>query len=184
VQCSELIVIVAILGLILTVAALTTLCSQNAFAQNSNVGNAGQGRAGGGSSGAYGGIDRDLFCNTGVITPICISSNIPLINHLSVTSHPTINVPKQDSIISPNNAAVAHVSSKSSNLLHPRPLINHLATMHSIGDSSASSRHHYHNISHHLHHGKTSGYAGRYDEGPGGSFGGGPGGSFGEGEYP
>jgi hypothetical protein len=78
-QTSEVIVIVATLGLVLTVGALTTLCSQNAFAQNSNVGNAGQVRAGGGSSGAYGGmyIDRDLFCNTGVTTPICISSNIP-----------------------------------------------------------------------------------------------------------
>ena len=121
-----------------------------------------------------------------------------------------VNVTKQDSAITPNNAASSHISSNnSSNLLHPRPLINHLsATMHSIGDSSSSSRHdyhsisaytgsstssdstgssrhHYHNISHniiiishHLHHGKSSDYAGRYDEGPGGSFGEGPGGSY------
>src|SRR5262249_14025021 len=45
-----------------------------------------------------------------------------------------MNVPKQHSAIAPNNATVVHVSSThtSSNLLHPRPLINHLsATMHS-----------------------------------------------------
>ena len=44
-----------------------------------------------------------------------------------------MNVPKQHSAITPNNATVVHVSSNtSSNLLHPRPLINHLsATMHS-----------------------------------------------------
>ncbi|MGA9149362.1 MAG: hypothetical protein WBZ36_02195 [Candidatus Nitrosopolaris sp.] len=107
-----------------------------------------------------------------------------------------MNVPKQYSAITPNNATVVHVSSNtSSNLLHPRPLINHLsvATMHSTmangssSGSSASSRDHYHKICaymHHLHHGKSSGYASRYDEldgsfggGPGGSFGGGPGGS-------
>jgi hypothetical protein len=43
-----------------------------------------------------------------------------------------MNVPKH-SAITPNNATVVHVSSStSSNLLHPRPLINHLsATMHS-----------------------------------------------------
>src|SRR5215469_47765 len=62
-----------------------------------------------------------------------------------------MNVPKQHSIMTPNNATVVHVSSThtSSNLLHPRPLINHLsATMPSTTtsgpsrDSSASSRHH------------------------------------------
>src|SRR5215472_1964461 len=44
-----------------------------------------------------------------------------------------MNVPKQHSAITPNNATVVHVSSNtSSNHLHPRPLINHLsATMHS-----------------------------------------------------
>ncbi|MGA9154141.1 MAG: hypothetical protein WBZ36_26460 [Candidatus Nitrosopolaris sp.] len=44
-----------------------------------------------------------------------------------------MNVPKQHSAITPNNATVVHVSSNtSSNLLHPRPLINHLsATTHS-----------------------------------------------------
>src|SRR5215471_13163084 len=167
------------------------------------------------------------------------SSNLlhprPLINHLSATMHSTMNVPKQHSAITPKNATVVHVSSNtSSNLLHPRPLINHLsATMHSTmnvpkqhsaitpnnatvvrsasgpsrdssassrhhyhnicaytgssssSDSSASSRHHYHNICafiHHPHHGKGSGYSVRYDVGPGGSFGGGgPGGSFGGG---
>ena len=129
--------------------------------------------------------------------------------------HSTMNVPKQHSAITPNNATVVHVSSNtSSNLLHPRPLINHLsATMHAVhttgsssdssassrdhhhnicaysgssssSDSSASSRDHHHNICayiHHLHHGKSSGYVGRYDEGPGSSFGGGPGSSFGGG---
>src|SRR5215469_1596948 len=41
-----------------------------------------------------------------------------------------MNVPKQHSAITPNNATVVHVSS--SNLLHPRLLINHLsATTHS-----------------------------------------------------
>jgi hypothetical protein len=80
----------------------------------------------------------------------------PLINHLSATTHSTMNVPKQHSAITPNNATVVHVSSNtSSNLLHPRPLINHLsATTHSTmnvpilmsnsgpsRDSSASSRH-------------------------------------------
>src|SRR5262249_26786673 len=40
-----------------------------------------------------------------------------------------MNVPKQHSAITPNNATVVHVSS--SNLLHPRPLINRLsATTH------------------------------------------------------
>jgi hypothetical protein len=193
---------VSIMAIIALVGALAmvTLNTQQTYAIT-NVGNAGQGRAGGASSGAgeAGGgmyIDRNLFCSTGIITPIC----------------------KQDSIITPNNAAVAHVSSNTpSNLLHPRPLTNHLSvTMHPTGDSSGSnssgssrhhyhnisaytgsstssdssgsSRHHYHNISyniiiisHHLHHGKSSGYAGRYGEGPGGSFGEGPGGSFGEG---
>ena len=127
-----------------------------------------------------------------------------------------MNVPKQHSAITPNNATVVHVSSNtSSNLSHPRPLINHLsATMHSTmnvlkqhsgpsRDSSASSRHHYHDICaytgsssssdssasnrhhyhdicayvHHPHHGKSSGYLVHYDVGggPGGSFGGGPG---------
>jgi hypothetical protein len=39
-----------------------------------------------------------------------------------------INVPKQHSAITPNNATLVHVSSiTSSNLLHPRPLINHLS---------------------------------------------------------
>src|SRR5215472_2350231 len=44
-----------------------------------------------------------------------------------------MNIPKQHSAITPNNATVVHASSiTSSNLLHPRPLINHLsATMHS-----------------------------------------------------
>ena len=71
------------------------------------------------------------------------------INHLSVTSHPTMNISKQRSKITPNNADVAHVSSITpSNLLHPRPLINHLSvTLHPTGDSKGSSRHHYHNIS-------------------------------------
>jgi hypothetical protein len=60
------------------------------------------------------------------------------------------NVPRQHSAITPNNATVVRVSSNnpSSNLLHPRPLINHMsATMHSTGDSSNTNRHHYHNIS-------------------------------------
>jgi hypothetical protein len=83
------------------------------------------------------------------------------------------NVAKQHSAITPSNAAttttVVHILSNntSSNLLHPRPLINHLpVTMHSTmnvpkqhsaitpsnaatttGDSSDSNRHHYHNIS-------------------------------------
>src|SRR5215469_11277695 len=105
------------------------------------------------------------------------SSNLlhprPLINHLSATLHSTMNVPKQHPAITPSNATVVHASSiTSSNLLHPRPLINHLsATLHSTmnvpkqhpaitpsnatvvrfvsgpsPDSSASSRHHYHNI--------------------------------------
>jgi hypothetical protein len=210
--------IIALVGAL----AMGTLNTQQTFAIAS-VGNAGQGRAGGGSSGAGEGtyIDPSLFCNTGVTTPICTSSNTasnllhprPLINHLSVTSHPTINIPKQHSKITPNNADVAHVSSNTpSNLLHPRPLINHLSvTSHPTGDSRGNSRHHYHNISayagsstssdsrgnsrhhyhtishkiiiisHHLHHGKSSGYAGSFGGGPGGSFGGGPGGSFGGG---
>src|SRR5215472_4527554 len=71
-----------------------------------------------------------------------------------------MNIPKQHSAITPNNATVVHASSiTSSNLLHPRPLINHLsATMHSTmnipkqhsaitpGHSIASSRDHYHKI--------------------------------------
>jgi hypothetical protein len=197
--------------------AMVTLNAQQTFAIIS-VGNAGQGRAGGGSSaggGTY--IDPSLFCNTGVTTPICTSSDTPsnllhprpLINHLPVILHPTTNIPKQHSKITPNNADVAHVSSNTaSNVLHPRPLINHLPVIlhptgssrhhyHNISaypgsstssDSRGSSRHHYHNISHniiiishHRHHGKSSGYGGRYDEGPGGSFGGGHGGSFGGG---
>jgi hypothetical protein len=242
--------------------AMVTLNAQQTFAIIS-VGNAGQGRAGGGSSaggGTY--IDPSLFCNTGVTTPICTSSDTPsnllhprplinhlpvilhpttnipkqhskitpnnadvahvssntasnvlhprpLINHLPVILHPTMNIPKQHSKITPNNADVAHVSSNTaSNVLHPRPLINHLPVIlhptgssrhhyHNISaypgsstssDSRGSSRHHYHNISHniiiishHRHHGKSSGYGGRYDEGPGGSFGGGHGGSFGGG---
>ena len=116
-----------------------------------------------------------------------------------------MNVPKQHSAITPNNTTVVHVSSNtSSNLLHPRPLINHLsATLHYTGsssDSSTSSRHHYHNISaysgcssssdsstssrhhyhnicayiHHLHHGKKS-------SGNAGRYDEGPGGSFGGG---
>jgi hypothetical protein len=153
------------------------------------------------------------------------SSNLlhprPLINHLSATMHSTMNVPKQHSTITPNNTTVVHVSSNtSSNLLHPRPSSESSASSrdhyHNISaysgsssssdssassrdhyhntcayigsssssDSSASSRDHYHNTCayiHHVHHGKSSGYAGRYDEGPGGSFGGGPGGSFGGG---
>src|SRR5215469_6987532 len=210
--------IIALVGAL----AMVTLNTQETFAIAS-VGNAGQGRAVGGSSGAGGGpyIDPSLFCNTGVTTPICTSSNTPsnllhprpLINHLSVTLHPTTNIPKQHSKITPNNADVAHVSSITpSNLLHPRPLINHLSvTLHPTGDSRGGSRHHYHNISantgsstssdsrggsrhhyhnishniiiisHHLHHGKSSGYPGSFGEGPGGSFGEGPGGSFGEG---
>ena len=204
--------IIALVGAL----AMVTLTTQQTFAIAS-VGNAGQGAAGGGSSGA-GGIDPSLFCDTGVITPICVSSNTPAnllhprpaINHLPVTLHPTMNVPKQDSKITPNNADVAHVSSNTpANLLHPRPAINHLpVTLHPTGDSRGSSRHDYHNlsaytgsstssdsrgssrhhnishnisiISHHLHYGKSSGYPFRY-EGPGGSFGEGPGGSFGEG---
>jgi hypothetical protein len=138
---------------------------------------------------------------------VCQANPVPTFHSIYVTG---ISVLRQHSAITPNNAAVVHVSSNtSSNLLHPRPLINHLsATMHSTGsssdssassrdhyhnicaytgsssssDSSASSRDHYHNICvyiHHVHHGKSSGYAVRYDEGPGGSFGAGPGGSFG-----
>jgi hypothetical protein len=142
--------IIALVGAL----AMVTLNTQETLAIAS-VGNAGQGRAVGGSSGAGGGpyIDPSLFCNTGVTTPICTSSNTP------------------------------------SNQLHPRPLINHLSVrLHPTGDSRGSSRHHYHNISHNiiiishnLHHGKSSGYAGSFGEGPGGSFGEGPGGSFGEG---
>ena len=144
---------------------------------------------------------------------VCQTNPVPLttFHSIYVTG---MNVPKQHSAITPNNATVVHVSSNtSSNVLHPRPLINHLsATMHSTmnttdssSDSSASSRDHYHNICaytspssdssassrdhyhkicaymHHLHHGKSSGYAGRYDE-LGGSFGG-PGGSS-DGYYP
>ncbi|MGC2571893.1 MAG: hypothetical protein WA364_10325 [Candidatus Nitrosopolaris sp.] len=119
--------------------AMVTLSTEQTFAMAS-VGNAGQGRAGGGSSGAGGDtyIDPSLFCNTGVTTPICTSSNTPSnllhprapINHLSVTLHPTMNISKQHSKITPNN--VAHVSSITpANLLHPRPLINHLSvTLH------------------------------------------------------
>ena len=91
--------IIALVGAL----AMVTLNTQQTFAI-ANVGNAGQGRAGGGSSGAGGGtyIDPNLFCNTGVTTPICTSSNTPSnllhprppINHLSVTLHPTINIPK------------------------------------------------------------------------------------------
>src|SRR5215472_10749741 len=161
--------IIALVGAL----AMVTLNTQETFAIAS-IGNAGQGRAVGGSSGAGGGpyIDPSLFCNTGVTTPICTSSNTPsnllhprpLINHLSVTLHPTTNIPKQHSKITPNNADVAHVSSITpANLLHPRPLINHLpasnvlyprpsinhlsVTLHPTGDSKGSSRHHYHNIS-------------------------------------
>src|SRR5215469_12981171 len=103
--------IIALVGAL----AMVTLNTQQTFAIAS-VGNAGQGRAVGGSSGAGGGpyIDPSLFCNTGV------------------TTHPTTNIPKQHSKITPNNADVAHVSSITpSNLLHPRPLINHLSfTLH------------------------------------------------------
>jgi len=135
---------------------------------------------------------------------LCQANPVPLTKFYSINVTGT-NVPRQHSAITPNNATVVHVSSNnpSSNLLHSRPLINHLsATMHSTGDSSNSNRHHhYHNIStyrgsssssdssdsnrhHHYHnisshhHGKRSGYAGRYDEGPGGSFGEGPGGNY------
>src|SRR5215469_18108943 len=138
--------IIALVGAL----AMVTLNTQETFAIAS-VGNAGQGRA----VGPY--IDPSLFCNTGVTTPICTSSitpsNLlhprPLINHLSVTLHPTVNIPKQHSKFTPNNADVAHVSSITpSNLLHPRPLINHLSvTLHPTGDSRGGSRHHYHNIS-------------------------------------
>src|SRR5215813_11527904 len=146
--------IIALVGAL----AMVTLNTQETFAIAS-VGNAGQGRGVGGSSGAGGGpyIDPSLFCNTGVTTPICTSSitssNLlhprPLINHLSVTLHPTTDIPKQHSKITPNNPDVAHVSSITpSNLLHPRPLINHLSvTFHPTGDSRGGSRHHYHNIS-------------------------------------
>jgi hypothetical protein len=168
------------------------------------------------------GINAAITPNNATVVHVSsnTSSNLlhprPLINHLSATTQSTVNVPKQHTAMMPNNATVVHVSSNtSSNLLHPRPLINHLsATTQSTGSSSysassasirghyhnictytgsssysassASIRGHYHNICtyiHHLHHGKGSGYHGRYDvdEGPGGSFGGGPGGSFGGG---
>src|SRR5215469_12039252 len=49
------------------------------------------------------------------------------INHLSVTSHPTMNISKQRSKITPNNADVAHVSSNIASNVDPRPSINHLS---------------------------------------------------------
>jgi hypothetical protein len=62
---------VNIMAIIALVGALTmlTLNTQHTFAM---IG--GQSGAGGGSSGANGsatGVDRHLFCNTGVITPAC-----------------------------------------------------------------------------------------------------------------
>jgi len=141
------------------------------------------------------------------ITPANQSHPRPLIIHLPVTLHPTTNISKQHSKITPKN--VAHVSSNTaSNALDPRQMS---VTLHPTSDSKGSSRHHYHNISaytgsstssdskgssrhhyhnishiiiiisHHRHHGKSSVYGGRYDEGSGGSFGGGSGGSFGGG---
>ncbi len=58
----------AIIALVCTLTILT-LNTQQTFAM---IG--GQSRVGGGSSGANGsasGVDRHLFCNTGVITPAC-----------------------------------------------------------------------------------------------------------------
>ena len=93
-------VIIALVGAL----AMVTLNTQQTFGITS-VGNAGQGRAVGGSSGVGGGpyIDPSLFCNTGITTPICTSSNTPSnllhprppINHLSVKLHPTMNISKQ-----------------------------------------------------------------------------------------
>src|SRR5215469_9348304 len=129
----------AIIALVAALA-MVTLNTQETFAIAS-VGNAGQGSTGAGG-GPY--IDPSLFCTTGVTTPICTSSitlsNLlhprPLINHLSVTLHPTTNISKQHSKITPNNADVAHVSSNTaSNVLDP------------TSDSRDSSRHHYHNTS-------------------------------------
>jgi hypothetical protein len=61
---------------------------------------------------------------------VCQANPVPTFHSIYVTG---ISVLRQHSAITPNNAAVVHVSSNtSSNLLHPRPLINHLsATMHS-----------------------------------------------------
>lgn len=60
---------VSIMLILVLVGALTllTLSAEHTFAM---IG--GQSGVGGGSNGANsGGIDRHLFCNTGVITPIC-----------------------------------------------------------------------------------------------------------------
>src|SRR5215831_21178692 len=124
--------IIALVGAL----AMVTLNTQQTFGITS-VGNAGQGRAVGGSSGVGGGpyIDPSLFCNTGVTTPICTSSNTPsnllhprtLINHLPIILHPTTNIPKQHSKITPNNADIAHVSSNTpANLSKPTTIFLHL----------------------------------------------------------
>src|SRR5215469_12275686 len=145
----------AIIALVAALA-MVTLNTQETFAIAS-VGNAGQGSTGAGG-GPY--IDPSLFCTTGVTTPICTSSitlsNLlhprPLINHLSVTLHPTTNISKQHSKITPNNADVAHVSpNTASNVLDPtgdnRGGSRHHTGSSTSSDSRDSSRHHYHNTS-------------------------------------
>src|SRR5215510_11896784 len=122
--------IIALVGAL----AMVTLNTQETFAIAS-IGNAGQGRAVGGSSGAGGGmyIDPSLFCNTGVTTPICTSSNTPSyllhprppINHLSVTLHPTGD--SRDSNRHHYHNTSANTGSSTSS------------------DSRDSNRHHYHN---------------------------------------
>jgi hypothetical protein len=62
---------------------------------------------------------------------VCQANPATTFHNIYVTG---MNVPKQHSTITPTNATVVHVSSNtSSNLLHPRPLINHLSsTMHLV----------------------------------------------------
>ena len=59
---------------------------------------------------------------------LCQANPVPLTKFYSINVTGT-NVPKQHYAITSNNATVVHVSSNnpSSNLLHPRPLINHLS---------------------------------------------------------
>jgi len=129
-------------------------------------------------------MERILFNSAGTIQEgnnRITSKLVCQANPASLTTFRSIyvtgmNVPMQHSAITPNNATVVHVSS--SNLLHPRLLINHLSAtthstsvvhvsnnlssyppprLHSTGDSSSdSNKQHYHNISTSTYSGSSS----------------------------